>query len=256
MITLYNESANLGDSLMLTPLLNHVPCKLRLLKEEWMEYVSQVFNGMCEIEWFEDKVQMKPLPYAAIPRPWSRRLLVGCGYPDVPSIPIMKLREAEIADGKRFADQLQQSFGKPLCVIKAVPGRSTERVVPPEIIERIVTQNPGIQFITFTFTDRHPKKSMRSPLIKGVFQLEDFPVRAEASVYAAIGRYIGADTGCYHLMLAVGGKADVLCPPSSYSYNHELTHFGPDCWLNLPVRVRYHDFSKPLDQPAVTGIAL
>lgn len=255
MIEFTSDSANLGDNLMLTPMLNYTPCKLHLLKEEWMEFTAEIFKGMCEIEWFTDKAQMRPPPYANIRRPWSKRLLMNFGLDQVPAIPIMKLTAAEKEDGQRFTTKLQNHFQKPLCVLKAVPGLTSERIVPPEIIGRIVSQNSDVQFVTFSFSDRHPKARMRSPAIPGVFTLEDFPVRAEASVYAAIGRYVGCDSGPYHMMLAVGGKADVLCPNHSGSYDYDLTHFREDCWLDEAIRVAYQNFNYPLTE-GVTGVRL
>lgn len=255
MIDLCSDSSNLGDNLAITPLLNHTPCRLSLLKEEWMQFTAPIFDGLCEVKWLIDRAEMTQPPYADIPRPWSKRLLVGLGFNDVPAIPKIKLTDRELEEGRKVAGHLQASFGKPLCVIKAVPGRSPDRNVPSELIDRIVAANPDVQFVTFNLSDNHPKASMRSPAIKGVYEICNLPIRAEAAVYAAIGRYVGADTGCYHLMLAVGGKADVLCPAHSPTYDYWLTHYGPDCWLDEPVRVSYQDFNQRLD-PGVTGITL
>lgn len=256
MLTLTSDSANLGDNLMLTPLLNATPCRLRLLDEEWMQFTAPVFNGLCEVEWIKERIDFHPPPAADIARPWSKRWLVAQGFNDVPAIPRIHLTEAEIEDGRRAADHMRASFGKPLCVIKGHPGRTTDRVVPVEIINRIVAGNPEIQFVTFNLSDTHPKRELRSPAIKGAYEFNDFPLRALASVYHAIGRYVGADTGDYHLMLAVGGRADVLCPAHSYIYNHDLTHYGTDCWLGELPRVSYHTFGFECDTSSMTQLRL
>lgn len=256
MITISSDSANLGDNLMLTPLLNATPCRLRLLDEEWMRYTAEIFRDLCEIEWVKDKANLGSPSYADILRPWSKRALVAHGFNDVPAIPKIKLSDAEIEDGRRWADHTSRSFGgKPLCIIKRTPGRSIERAVPTEVIDRIVSNNPDIQFVTFNLGGNHPKKEMTSPPIKGVFEMLNMPVRAQASCYAAVGRYVGCDTGDYHLMLAVGGKADVLCPSHRPTYNYWLTHYGEDCWLDEAVRVSYQDFAQPLSD-GVTGVRL
>lgn len=256
MITLTSDSANLGDNLMLTPLLNATPCRLRLYDEEWMRFTAPIFNDLCEIEWFTDRTQILLAPAAAIPRPWSKRWLVAHGFHDTPAIPSIKLTYAELEDGRKVADHISRSFGgRPLCVIKAHPGRTTDRIVPAALIERIVAANPETQFVMCNLGDNHPKKELRSPPIKGVFELTNLPVRAQASVYAAIGRYVGADTGDYHLMLAVGGKADVICPAHSLTYDWWLTHYGVDCWMDQPRRVEYHMFDSPLGS-AITDLKL
>lgn len=255
MIVVNSDSANLGDNLMLTPLLNHTPCKLRLHDTEWMRFTAPIFDGLCEIEWVA-RDQLGASNYVSIPRPWSKRLLVSHGFNDVSAIPRIKLTEKELEDGQRVAAHISSSFGeKPLCVIKAASGRSAERTVPEAVIKRIVDANPDIQFITFNLGDNHPKREMRSPTIPGVFELANLPIRAEASVYAAVGRYVGADTGCYHLMLAVGGKADVLCPAHSETYNHWLSHYMADCWGGEEPRVAYQPFDQPLTE-GVTGVRL
>lgn len=254
-LKLYGESANLGDNLMITPLLNHLPCKLVLPDEEWMRYTAEIFSDLCEQQWVNNRDGFVPLPYANIPRPWSKRLLVGLGFNDVPAIPKIKLSEQELEDGRVAVKHLEKNFGRPLCIIKGVPGRCPDRNVPTEIIDDIVAKNPGIKFITFNLGSGHPKSSMRSPQIKDVFELVNAPIRAEASIYAAVGRYVGADTGGYHLMLSVGGKADVLCPAHSDVYSYWHTHYGDDCWLDEAVRVTYNDFTQKLEE-GITGVRL
>lgn len=255
-LVLSSDSANLGDNLSLTPLLNATPCRLRLLDEEWMRYTAPIFDDLCEIEWVADKAALGKPSYADIPRPWSKRALVAHGFNQVPAIPKIKLSEKELEDGRRWADHIRRSFeGKPLCIIKAVPGRSAERAVPHAVIDRIVSENSDTQFVTFNLGGNHPKAEMASPPIKGVFEMLNMPLRAEASCYAAVGRYVGCDSGTYHLMLAVGGKADVLCPSHRPTYNWWLTHYGEDCWLDEAVRVSYQDMAGKLEE-GVTGVRL
>lgn len=254
MIETRSDSANLGDNLMITPLLNHVSCKLNIYDGEWNRFTAEIFNGLCEVNWIKDFSEAESPKFADIPRIWSKRLLVGHGFPDVSAIPKIKLTDAELLDGRTFVDNLKVAFGKPIVFVKSHPGRTTERVVPAEIIDRIVANNPQFKFVTFNL-DNHPKKELKSPPIKGVYELFDFPIRAQASCYAAGGLYVGADTGDYHLMLSVGGKADVLCPAHSISYNWWTMQYGPDCWLNEKVRVNYHDFNRPLGE-GLTGVKL
>lgn len=250
-----SDSAKLGDNLMLTPLLNAQPCTLRLYDEEWMRFTAEIFKGLCEIEWATDRAQIQPPLCADLPRSLSKRLLVAHGLNNVSAIPQIKLTEAELADGRNWASKVQKAFGKPLCILKAVPGHGGSRSVFPEIIDEIVAANPDVQFVAFNLGDNHPKKELRSAQIKGVFEMINLPIRAQASCYAAVGRYVGADTGDYHLMLSVGGKADVLCPAHSDTYDWWLAHYGDDCWLDEAVRVTYQSFESSLSE-GVTGIRL
>ena len=51
--------------------------------------------------------------------------------------------------------------------------------------------------------------------LPNAIQMRGLGLRELASVYHAIGNYIGIDTGDYHLMLAVGGKCIVFVPPDN-----------------------------------------
>lgn len=75
----------------------------------------------------------------------------------------------------------------------------------------------------------------------------DVPIRQMAAIFHRVGRYVGCDSGDYHLMLAVGGQCDVLVPDESYGYSYAYFHYGPECWLGEKLRVRYHQWSKGVE---------
>jgi hypothetical protein len=75
-----------------------------------------------------------------------------------------------------------------------------------------------------------------------VLVIENLTIRQLAACYAVIGRYFGIDTGDYHLMLSVGGFAEVHCPASSMIYPHEIWHYKEKLWKNENCRVKYITF--------------
>ncbi len=81
--------------------------------------------------------------------------------------------------------------------------------------------------------------------IDGIMQVRGLSVRQLAAVYHIIGKLISPDTGDYHLMLAVGGKAVCLAPAHSdqFGYRHWDLHYDALCWGEERPRVRYiqHD---------------
>lgn len=232
----YSDSANLGDNLALTPLLNHQPCRLHLFEDPWVREMSPVLEGLAaETVWFTDKAQIRRPDCVELPRPWTKRVLGYYGLWNVPAIPRIKLTEAELEEGRAVA----ATFKNPV-ILKANPCRVPERCVPLDIVKRVVAANPDVTFIHFGFSPTHQKAAIPHPTIPGTIDILDAPIRKMAAVYAAVGRYVGADTGDFHLMTAVGGRCDVFCPPHSGTYNHHYLHYGPDCWLEMPRRVEYH----------------
>lgn len=54
------------------------------------------------------------------------------------------------------------------------------------------------------------------------------PLEHKINEFAANPRYIGCDTGDYHLMLAVGGKCIVLVPDDCDDYQYRRWHYDSD----------------------------
>ena len=275
MLDLYSSSSNLGDNLALTPLVRSIQSTVHLYDDPCVRSIAPIFEGICDIA-FDNGSPSTHSPRSSDPGhpavPATKRLLIAhkdvSQEPDtewdgieplnpvdllsVPAIPSIKLHPWEQRMAKDFAVQFK---GKNLCVLKCNPQELNERTPPIELLRKIVADNPTTTFLNFGLSKNHAKSLSAHVSIDGVENFFDLPIRQLATFYAAIGRYIGPDTGDYHLMLAVGGKCDVLVPPSSPTYPHPLFHYGEECWLNQPSRVRYHDWSKAFEK-SLTGIKL
>lgn len=248
---IYSDSPNLGDNLALTPILLSRPCRLHLYNEAWVRGIAPIFDGLAaETVWFDDGKKVRQTDSLFLARPWTKRILGYYGLWNVPAIPQIKLTETEIKEGQRIAKIYQNP-----CIIKGSPQKTGERTVPDHILRNIVARNPDVTFIQFGFSQSHLKGEVAYSKIPGVVEFFDTPVRDMAAIYAGVGRYVGCDTGDYHLMLAVGGNADVICPPNSPTYNYDYVHYGSDCWLNLPPRVAYHCWENH-SKKSISGINL
>ena len=275
MLHLYSSSSNLGDNLALTPLVRSVQSIVHLYDDPCVRSIAPIFEGICDVR-FDNGSPATHSPKTSDPghpvAPATKRLLIahkdspqdpdtdwdGVSVPEpvdllaVPAIPSIKLWPWEQRVAKDFALEFKS---KNLCVLKCNPQELNERTAPIELIKRIVAANPTTTFLNFGLSKNHAKYNSAHISIEGVEEHLDLPIRVQAMLFSAIGRYVGVDSGDYHLMLAVGGKCDVLVPPSSPTYPYPLFHYGADCWLDKPSRVRYHDWTKPLGR-SITGVKL
>ncbi len=248
MIDLYSSSANLGDNLGMTALARITPVRVHLYDDPAVRSIAPIFDGLCEVAFDNGSPQLGP-PRSSdpghFPGPTTSRFLEWAGYtvgmPGSPSaIPHVRLTHPEIAGALRFL----RDYPRDLCAIKSSPQELNQRTPPAGLMARIVAANPGVTFLNFGLSRQHVKSGTAHPSIPGVADIFDLPIRQQAAIYAVIGRYIGPDTGDYHLMLAVGGQCDVLVPLSSPTYSHQHFHYNGGCWAGQDIRCRYHDWSK------------
>jgi hypothetical protein len=244
MIDLYSSSSNLGDNLGYTALAAVTPVRVHMYDDKGCRCISPIFDEVCEV------VHDNGSPTLGSPKsndpthinlPFTLRHLYAAGIFDKPAIPVMKLKDHEIEKAREFL----KPFKNP-CVIKCSPQVTDVRTPPQEILNRIVAANPGVDFLNFGLSKNHAKYNLANLTVPGLHTFLDLDVRDQAAIYQLVGRYIGPDTGDYHMMLAVGGQCDVLCPPSSPAYSHQFFHYNAACWMDQPVRVRYHMWTNPL----------
>lgn len=239
MIDLYSASSNLGDNLSFTPLMRAAPCRLHLYNDDAVRSIGSLFDGMAEVIY--DNAAPIASPEAAIAGPHSLKLLYQFGHPFANAIPSIKLTADEIEWARAFTADMVNP-----CIIKASTQKPNYRTPPVEIMQSIIDSNPGTTFLMSGLSSNHPKNNFVNVPLKGAYMLWDYPVRKLAAIYHAVGHYIGPDTGDYHLMLAVGGKTDVLVPRSNSEYPHIHFHYSPICWVGEKVRARYHHWDLPL----------
>lgn len=251
MIHIYSSSSNLGDNLGYTALGALTPTTVHMYDDAGCRAVSPVFQGVCEVV-HDNGYPGGPGPKSndptTIDAPTTKRHLVAVGLPHVPAIPVMRFTEEELAEARQFVSQ----FKNP-CIIKLSPQVTDDRTPPIELFEQLIAQNPDVTFLSFGLSKNHAKHNFASVALPEIKTFFDWDIRKQAAAYAVVGRYAGPDTGDYHLMLAAGGTCDVLVPDQTTTYRYQFFHYGPECWLDAPVRVRYHQWTRPLGQ-FITGL--
>jgi len=239
MIELYSSSSNLGDNLGYTALASVMPCRIHMYDDGSCRSVSPIFDGICEVV-YDNQHGCSNDP-SGILLPTTQRYLYAAGVFDRVAIPRIMLRESEIEKARIFVS----AFNNP-CIIKCATGKLNTRNPSVDLMLKIVSANPETTFLSFGLSNKHSKHDFLNVSVDGMKSFFDLPIREQAAIYHVVGKYIGPDTGDYHLMLAAGGCADVLVPPNSSEYPYYYFHYGPTCWLNTLPRVRYHNWNLPI----------
>lgn len=251
MIELYSASSNLGDNLSLTPACwapGTGGARVHLVDDPCVRSIAPIFDGFADVVFDNPKPPRTAVEWP-IPGPKSRKILWGIGRGTANPIPKIMLTRDEVAAARTQLASIMHMAGKSgaPCVIKCNTAQQSYRTPPRVVLEKIVADNPGVTFLNFGLTPKHAKSQSQHLTIEGVVEVLDLPIREQAALYQVIGRYVGPDTGDYHLMLAVGGKCDVLVPDSVWHYNHGDFLYDESCWAaETEPRVAYQNFNYPL----------
>lgn len=237
MIHIYSSSSNLGDNLGYTCLADFDEVIIHMYDDAGCRAVGKIFENVAQVVYDNgspEKGSPKSNDPTHINLPVGQRHLLALNIQGC-SIPKIKLTPEELKKGQEFASQ----FKNP-CIIKCSPQVTDSRTPPLEIFENIIKKNPDVTFLNFGLSKNHPKHNFSNLTVDGIKSFYDFDIREQAAIYAAVGRYIGPDTGDYHLMLAVGGVCDVFVPANSPVYSYARFHYNNACWNDERVRVKYH----------------
>lgn len=250
MIDLYSASSNLGDNLSLTPVMRAAKCRVHLIDDDAVRQVAPVFDGLCEVVYDNDRrLASHERP---IRGPHSAKILAANGLTGVSAIPSINLTLDEVKWAHMFLSDFDLSK---TCIVKASTSQINYRTPPAGLLDRIIAANPDVTFLTFGLSTKHVKHNFHQVKTERTYTIWDMPVRQMAAICSLVVRYIGPDTGDAHLMLSVGGKADVLVPPSQWHYDHDHFHYRPEDFVGEVPRTRYHDWTQPFG-PSVTNINL
>lgn len=247
-----NNCPGLGDSLTFTPLVRtNKKIKIILPNTEQAKRISKIYDNLFDVEFKQNVSNSLPGDIHGIHVAKGR--LIQLGFPDLDYTPIIKLSAEEIKKGyeiiKKYTNPIaiviNPSNKDPISLTHS--SRSINRKVNREgfwekIVETLKQNNyTPIQFGISSNFDK----------IKNIDNiLLDLSIRDLAAVYYNIKKYVGVNTGDYHLMLAVGGKTTVFYPEfleDGIPYPAWQWHYSVDLkdWPNQVVRVKY--ISKHID---------
>lgn len=240
---------NLGDTLWVTPLARYLPPGEMIVQmlghDARSRATAPILEGLCPVEWVEKTTETPKFPFRGHV---TQRILAAYGFRDKPSIPRVLLKIEEMVWAYDYLRELgcgpdtvaftnhNSGSGDPT-------NYRAHYVRPPsEVIKTLARFWGGgkgkvIQFGPApTFHDKDPFDP-----IPNAIQVRGLSVRQLAACYHVIGKLISGDSGDYHLMLAVGGKAVCLVPPhdEQVGYCYWDLHYDSVCWGDEKSRVKY-----------------
>lgn len=250
-----SSQGTLGDSLWVTPLLAaHPGCTLRLFDTPTCRNVATLYGGLVERVEFCENPGVPPTMDAATHV--SERMLIAAGRPEASIIPVVRLREDEIA----WAQVWLRQSGDPAKMVVlhthnsgwADPSNHFARhVKPPKALMQWLcdeARQKGYRVVQFCNEPRPGQPDNFDPL-EGALHIRGLALRQTAACYHVIGRMVSGDTGDPYLMLAAGGRVVFLLPPEVTwaGYRHHNVVYTPRHWATAGERprTRYYCHADP-----------
>lgn len=230
------EAGSFGDIISATTIFRSGrKGSLTLTDEPRLRRIAPLFSNTCEIHFIPAVKQQLPLAgWGSM----SKRILAGQGIVDY-GIPEIIVSPENLS----WAREWLKDKPKPI-IINGVTGTNQSdhplknyRKIPRPIMEDIVKTliQLGCTPLSFGVKDN-------VEIFGNEISTPDLPIDKVAAIYVLAGKYVGCDTGDYHLMVAVGGKALVLVPPSAAHYDYRLHHYTYDCFPEGIPRAGYIPF--------------
>lgn len=243
---------SLGDCLYLTPAISQIKNPIvKMHDSPQCRRVAPIYNNIAHVEFVDN-------PDVALYNQTNdrsvhsaQRVLNALKIDTTNCIPRIVLDKSEIDWAKDFLKE----YKNPVMIVNDNGGSSTPgnicaqyRRPPTEIIQNFANKlsNKGFTPLQFGIKDLKDRDNAFTP-INGAIPIRGLDIRQTAACYHVIGKYIGGDTGDYHLMLSVGGRCITLIPPENHSlgYNYSDLLYTDNLWKDEKVRVKYIDYTKP-----------
>ncbi|RTK98842.1 MAG: hypothetical protein EKK57_10850 [Proteobacteria bacterium] len=236
----------MGDNLWITPIFRFVKEPIYLYDNFHCRSISSIYNGITDVQFLDQHI--RNFEYDGITHntiQWLKHLNIE--YSNTNIIPFVVITEEE----KQWAAQYLSKYPNPIVIINDNSGNNDPQnnrsryVLPNQNMMQSITDeysktNTVLQFGVAPNFYRCGYDGF-TPL-KNAIHIRGLNIRQLAACYSIIGKYIGGDTGDYHLMLAVGGEATVFIPKESrqmgYIYSNLL--YTNSMFGNDKVRVTYY----------------
>lgn len=244
------QVGSIGDALFLTPCIQafyeqNVKVTVQLHDDEQSRSIACLYENLADVEHVSYPIERlyiinKDRVHSA------KRALHQLGFYDYSCVPKINLTQEELEWGQNYVRQ----FNNPICIYVDNSGSFD----PTNLRAHWVQGNPkNIQEVTnYCFSEGytvlqfgHPKEILGSgyksftPLDNAI-HIRNLNIRQQACCLSAVKKIIGIDSGLYHLMLSVGGKAVVSIPDESKTYGYEYWDLlYPESEFQGKTRVKY-----------------
>ena len=246
------DCPGIGDLLTYTPIFKHYKnCLVKMIDNEKGRIGAPLFNGLCSVV-FEKNVGDNINGNVPYQTHTAARRLIQLGLNNISPIPEIIITNEELLNGQKILIKNGIDITKPMLTIVADANGShalenTFGKVRMMSMDRwhfiLSSLSKKYQLIQFGLSN----KVTKIPFVK---QILDLNIRELASCYAVIQKYLGIDTGDYHLMIATGGKAVIFSPQNGEGGEHPYWvwqwHYR-DEWYSKNIRSKYFYKNFELD---------
>ena len=244
------QVCSIGDLLFLTPVIHVLrgrgeSVKVQLHDDEQGRSIACLLDGLAEVEhvpWPEERLYIlnKEKIHSA------KRALHQLGFYNYSCIPKINLTQEELDWGQDYVSQ----FKNPIIIYRNNSGDldpinyRAHYVAGPRENMQLMTDyciSQGYTVLQFGHTREIVGSGAKSftPL-DGAVHIRNINIRQQACCLAAVKKIIGIDSGLYHLMLSVGGKAVTSIPDENFTLGYEYWDLlYPESEFEGPVRVKY-----------------
>lgn len=234
---------NLGDNLWITPVLRNLDNPVLVIPPH-CTHIASLFKGISSVE-YSDNIER----YNLSNKEHSTKQLLdrfNINYKNKNIIPKIKLYSGEVKWAKNFL----KDYDNPIVFVNDNIGCHTpdnfaakyRRPNPERIQELCDVFSKKNTILQFGLKENHFNNGLEvfTPL-KNAIHIRGLSIRETAACYFVIGKYIGGDTGDYHLMLSTGGQCIVFVPPENpaMGYIYSSLLYTKDFWGKDKPRVKY-----------------
>jgi hypothetical protein len=213
-ISTAEDSSGLGDLLLLTAVLKYKP-ELKVILHPSCKKFDFIFKGICsDIEYTEN---LQNINFDIGDGLFAERKMRYFGLHNLDCLPYIKDHKKNENKVKELLKNYDNPIiFKPNCAPRWKHLRQFEHEYWLPILDKIGKDYEILLFgVSDNFTDYN---NVTTKFI-------DLDLELTSEIYRSVGKYIGVDTGDYHLMLSVNGKCEVHVPPSCDSYIHSQWHY-------------------------------
>jgi len=250
-IVIGSQGGGLGDNLQLTPLFKYFKkSTVEIINTDYGQDLCAIYEGLADIE-LKDKpiLQEKFFKLYGNPslnQPFSNGAL---NYLTIFGIdkyvsPIPKVFLDPV--GLKTAKEFLSKYKNPIALVTY--GRGYKVEVEQKYAEYRLLENSKWQIIinelSKKFTVLHFFKGDCLMKLNNCVEINNLSINQLKYFFSIIKKYIGIDTGSYHLMLAVGGFSHVIVPDLSWEHQYCPSNwqYPPELWWDEPSpRVKYYN---------------
>lgn len=251
-IIIGSQGGGLGDNLQITPLFKYFNnATIEIIDNDHGKNISAVYESIAKIEFKENPIKQEIFfsrygnPERSMPlRNGALNYLTIFGIEnEVSPIPKINLDPNEIEKTKLKISQ----YKNPIALVTYGMGYKKDNVFQKYPEHKMLSPDKWqfiINELSQSYTVLHFCKGESLIKLNNCIEITDLSIYELKHYFAVINKYLGIDTGPYHLMLAVGGFSHVIVPNLSWEYQYCPSNwqYAEELWEKEDsIRVKYYN---------------